>query len=1514
MGAALAFMVAAAGFGSVARAAPRDGGLFDRENLMAWCIVPFDAKKRGPVERVEMLEELGFKHYAYDWRAEHLPTFESEVAELRKRGIALDAVWFPAGLDDSARTILDVLARNNLQTQLWVTMGDPAPGADQAAKVAAAAKAIGPIADEAAKIGCRVELYNHGNWFGEPENQLAVIEAMGRPNVGIVYNLHHGHTHLDRLPELLRLMGSHLDVLNLNGMDTNGDQFGRKILQLGQGERDLEVLRVITESGYKGPIGIIGHTDDDAAQRLADNLDGLQWLLAKLDGGDPGPAPSPRTPVPARVEPPPVAEGWLVEGRPSYRRPPVTVELSARVDRKDGFDILLACDPKSSGDHWELFTWPGGTLTAFLPNRVPDHVRSEAVIADGKPHTIAMHLEANRVRLYVDGRPVGDVATTFRNVPPDPGPIAIGRLVEGNLGLAGMVRWVRIRAGIREITLGKEGTPKADEDTLGLWDLESARDGARADDLSAGKNPAIRHASRPAPRPVSSNRQAPVPDEPDAAFISALLAQARELGDPARGAKLFVAPTVACVSCHKVGDVGGEIGPDLTATAKDNQAEKLVEALLWPRKEIKEGYATTVVALASGEVFQGYPRGESEGELTLLDPATGRVHRIEKVEIEERRDGGSLMPDGLVASLPADQRLDLVRFLLDLGTASPSPSLPPIPTHGHGPASFAYDRAPLDPAAWPGWELPVNRDRLYDFYSKEADAFRGVRPLPLLLPEYPGLDGGGFGHWGNQNEGTWADDRWSKGDFGNLISGVFRAGDLVVPKGICVRLGEHGELAACFNPETLRYEAIWSGGFVILSGVRHGFLDGLKPAGELREETVGETPAVPFRFLGLYRNGNRVGFAYQIGETEYLDAPWVDEQGAFTRLVMPVAEHPLADLRGGGPPRWPEVIETQGTLGSGPGPFVIDTIALPFDNPWKALMFVGDHDFQPDGTAFLCTMQGDVWRAEGLDSGLEKVRWRRVASGLHQPLGLVVADGLVHVLGRDQITRLRDLNGDGEMDFYECVSNAYKTSAAGHDFICGLERDKNGHFYTASGNDGLIRIDAGGEKVEMLATGFRNPDGLGLGPDGTITVPASEGEWTPTSMICEIRPGGHYGYRGPRDKVAPDLPLVYLPRGLDNSSGGQAFAPGDPRWGPLAGQLIHTSFGAGSWFAILRDHVDGQPQGAVVPMPGEFRSGAHRARFNPADGQLYVSGMGGWGSYTPDDGCFQRVRYVGNGGPVPVGWRAHDNGVMVRFSQAVDASIAEDLASHFVQAWNYRYGPSYGSAEYSPAHPGTRGHDPLTIAGVHLVEDGKALFLELPELQPVNQLHLRLRVGGARPVDLFATVHKLAEAFTEFDGYQATAKTIAAHPILRDLATAAATKPNPWRMTIPGARPIEIEAGKNLTFASAKLEATAGETVRLTFINPDVVPHNWVLSAPGTLQAVGELANKLVADPEAFARHYVPQTGDIVAYTDLVEPGGRSTITFKVPDAPGRYPYLCTFPGHWMVMNGVLVVNPRTSL
>jgi putative heme-binding domain-containing protein len=1291
-----------------ARGVPADQ-LFARDNLVAWCIVPFDSKKRGPEERAAMLERLGFKHFAYDWRAEHIPTFDAEFEALKRHHVALDAFWAPGELNPDSRVILAALERHGVKAELWVLLdlgADRVTGQEQERRVEAATAKLRPLAQEAARIGCSLALYNHGGWFGEPENQIAIVErlkARGIANVGMVYNLHHGHDHLDRFPELLAKMKPHLKAVNLNGMDRGGDRVGRKILPLGQGALDLELLRTIRDSGYRGPIGILGHTMDDAEQRLQDNLDGLDWLLPQLEGKAAGPRPKPRTPVP----PPPVATGSKTTS--------------------------------------------------------------------------------------------------------------------------------------------------------------------------------------------------------DANLIATLIGDARKEGDARRGAEVFGSPKFACLSCHRVEGQGGSVGPDLSAAGACIKAEELVESVLWPRRQVKQGYAAVAVLTADGKVRQGYPQEDSKTELVLRDPATGDRTRIAKADIEGVRTEGTLMPEGLAEAMTREERRDLVRFLLDLGHPG-SGTAAHLLRHAHAPAEFSFDRTPIHPERWPNWQHPVNRDRVYDFYAKEAEHFSKEAIVPALLPQFPGLDGGKQGHWGNQSDANWMDMRWNATDLGNLLCGVFRGEGVTVPKGVCVRLGDRGELSTCFNPMTLCYEALWSGGFVKFSAVRHGLMEGLILDGTPLPRPEGKAPEQPFVYHGFYRHGNRIVFAYRIGDVEFLDAPWV-EDGRFTRLVAPADKHPLAHLtRDAGPRRWPQVLSTRGTLGH-QGPYAIDTIEPPFHNPWNALLFFSDHDFLPDGTAMVSTIQGDVWRVEGLDDSLGNVRWKRYASGLHQALGLVVAEGKVYVLGRDQITRLHDRDGDGEADYYECFSNAYDTSPAGHDFICGLQRDDSGRFYTASGKQGLLQISADGRSIRVIATGFRNPDGLGLAPDGTLTVPASEGEWTPASMVHEIRPGGHYGYPGPRSGAPPDLPLVYLPRGLDNSAGAQVTVP-DDRFGPLRGQMLHFSFGTGTYFLLLREKVGGQPQGAAVPMPGEFQSGAHRGRFNPRDGQLYVSGMTGWGTYTPLDGCFQRVRYTGEPVQLPIEFHAHENGVLVRFSRPLDREVAQLPRHQFAQAWNYRYGAAYGSAELSSSHPGQPGHDALAIRSAHVLADGQTLFLEIPELQPVNQLHLHLRPDNREPIDLFATVHRLAPPFTGFPGYRPAAKTIAAHPILADMvALAHRPAPNPWREPIRKSRSISIEAGKNLSYTVRSFKVRVGEPIKLTFINPDVVPHNWALIKPGTLARVGDLANKIIAEPDAASRHYIPRTDDVLVYTDIVNPEDRFAISFRAPDKPGRYPYLCTFPGHWMVMNGEMIVE-----
>ncbi|HVR73860.1 MAG TPA: DUF6797 domain-containing protein, partial [Planctomycetota bacterium] len=460
----------------------------------------------------------------------------------------------------------------------------------------------------------------------------------------------------------------------------------------------------------------------------------------------------------------------------------------------------------------------------------------------------------------------------------------------------------------------------------------------------------------------------------------------------------------------------------------------------------------------------------------------------------------------------------------------------------------------------------------------------------------------------------------------------------------------------------------------------------------------------------------------------------------------------LAALLRPGPPRWGAPLETRGVLGAGEGPYVIDTLTVPHENPHRALLYLSGHDFFSNGDAAVSTVHGDVWTVSGIDARLEKLAWRRFATGLYQPLGLRIVEDEVHVLGRDQITRLHDLDRDGEADFYECFSNDSMTSPAGHDYHTCLETDAEGRFYYLSPR-GLHRVSRDGRTQETIASGWRNPNGLSLGPGGTITVAPQEGEWTPASQICEVKSGGYYGYPGPRpgaDRPAgQDPPLCWIPRHVDNSTGGQVWVTGG-RWGPLEGQLLNLSFGRSSMQLVLRDTSCGIAQGAVVPMKGRFLSGAMRGRFRPEDGQLYVTGLMGWVTNAIRDGCFQRVRYTGGKVHHPTGFSVHSNGIRLGFAEPLDAASASDAGNWSARQWSYRYAEAYGSEEYSVAHAGQVGHDPVAIASASLLDDGRSVFVEIPSIRPVMQLHLeaslRSREGADVAFDLYATIHGLGPA------------------------------------------------------------------------------------------------------------------------------------------------------------------------
>ncbi|HDS07703.1 MAG TPA: AP endonuclease [Bacteroides sp.] len=265
------------------KSVPKD--LFDRENLVAWCIVPFDAAERTPEQRAGMLEELGITRLAYDYRDRHLASFEEEIRTLKEHGIRLQAVWLwvePQGeglLNTANETVLEILERTGTHTELWVSFPAWVFGGTGEENLETAIGAVKEVLRRAEEIGCTVALYNHGDWFGEPENQVRIIETIGSDHLKMVYNFHHGHNHMDRFGELFPLMLPHLSAVNINGMSSGGP----KIITLGDGEKELQMLRVLRASGYDGPLGIIGHTEgEDIRVVLERNLKGLEKLKQSL--------------------------------------------------------------------------------------------------------------------------------------------------------------------------------------------------------------------------------------------------------------------------------------------------------------------------------------------------------------------------------------------------------------------------------------------------------------------------------------------------------------------------------------------------------------------------------------------------------------------------------------------------------------------------------------------------------------------------------------------------------------------------------------------------------------------------------------------------------------------------------------------------------------------------------------------------------------------------------------------------------------------------------------------------------------------------------------------------------------------------------------------------------------------------------------------------------------------------------------------------------------------------------
>lgn len=257
-----------------------------------------------------MLERIHVRKFVYDYRGEHIPHLEEEIQALQRHGIELSGWMFNSAPDKADSTklntqllgLLEMFERYKVKPQLWVIKGGSPVTVDspeeQERCIATEVAALKQAAQAAQAYGLKLGLYNNGGWFGEPENQIEIIERLkkeGFQNVGIVYNQHWGHSHLNRFPQMVEKLVPYLMCLNLNGTNVAGPAKGRMLLPLGLGTEDVPLLKLIRDSGYWGMIGILNHSDDDAEDRLLGNMDGLEWAKKKLDGAAPNPRPSYRS-------------------------------------------------------------------------------------------------------------------------------------------------------------------------------------------------------------------------------------------------------------------------------------------------------------------------------------------------------------------------------------------------------------------------------------------------------------------------------------------------------------------------------------------------------------------------------------------------------------------------------------------------------------------------------------------------------------------------------------------------------------------------------------------------------------------------------------------------------------------------------------------------------------------------------------------------------------------------------------------------------------------------------------------------------------------------------------------------------------------------------------------------------------------------------------------------------------------------------------------------------------------
>ena len=606
----------------------------------------------------------------------------------------------------------------------------------------------------------------------------------------------------------------------------------------------------------------------------------------------------------------------------------------------------------------------------------------------------------------------------------------------------------------------------------------------------------------------------------------------------------------------------------------------------------------------------------------------------------------------------------------------------------------------------------------------------------------------------------------------------------------------------------------------------------------------------------------------------------------------------------------------------------------------------------PGKRLIVTTRRGEVWMIEGAYDQDPKPKFSLFASGLHEPLGIIAAPkGGYYIAQRQELTRIADTNNDGRADLFETVCK-FPISGAYHEYAFGPVLAPNGNLRVtlnvafggatqapAPWRGWMVEITPDGQMIP-IAAGLRSPCGFTVTSQGVWFYAENQGEWAGSGRVTAVEPGDFMGHPaglawsrlpGSTVKLRPEdisdfekpyvevaktlpglkLPTVWLPHtilGISNSDIVEDTTAG--KFGPFGGQLFVGDQGQSKVMRMNLEKVKGVWQGAAFAFREGYECGIIRLAWGE-DGSLFAGETArGWGSVGPKQQGLERLTWTG-GVPFEIKEvHAQPDGFLLTFTEPVDRATAEKPESYSVAGFTYLYHKTYGSAPVNRMVCPVR---KVTVAPDGLSVRLATLCLREGYVHEIKATGVRSAKGGE--TILHPTAYYTLNQIPDGD------RIIPVDPKAAELCVApvpavanANTKKHPNKVPADwngddGDKTLLLSTLPGLKFDQAELTVKAGAHVRLVFRNADDMLHNFVLCAIGRGQTVGAAAMNFGID--GAEKSYVPDSDDVLFHTSLTLPGASDTIFFNAPTTPGDYDYICSFPGHAVLMKGVLHVTAK---